>query len=302
MKTLFRLLICLSTIWLCTVCTSGRDKYEKELIRAIDNILADKQATVGVAISTPQGHLTTFNDTVQYPLLSVFKFHVALAVLNKMDIQHTALDSLLTIPAHQLSPNTYSPLYKLKGYEEFEISMAELLTYSVAYSDNNACDILIQYAGGTTAINSYLQHIGVKNTYIAATEKEMNEYTEHQRINQSTPSATLHLMQTFVEKPILSAPYKDFLIETMISTTTGKDKLKGLLPSETVVAHKTGSSNRTAEGIKIADNDAGFIYLNNGQVYYITVFVKDSKEDDATNAAIIAEISKAAYEYMTAIQ
>lgn len=301
MNTLIRLYLFLSAICLCTSCTTGNTGHEKKLIRTIESILSDKQATVGVAIATPQGHLTVINDTVHYPLLSVFKFHVALAVLNKMDVQHTALDSVLTIHPHQLSPHTYSPLYKLKDNQEFDISIAELLTYSVAHSDNNACDILIEYAGGTAAIDHYIQHLGIENTHIGATEKEMNTYTTHQRINWSTPSTTLRLMQLFVEKPILSSVYKDFLIETMIGTTTGKDKLRGLLPAQTTVAHKTGSSDRTAEGVKIADNDAGFIYLNDGEVYYITVFVKDSKEDDATNANIIAEISKAAYDYMIAI-
>ena len=46
------------------------------------------------------------------PLLSVFKFHVALAVLDKMDKQSISLDSIVSIKASQMPPNTYSPLRK----------------------------------------------------------------------------------------------------------------------------------------------------------------------------------------------
>ena len=46
----------------------------------------------------------------------------------------------------------------------------------------------------------------------------------------------------------------------MIDTETGANKLKGMLPAKTVVGHKTGSSDRNADGMKTADNDAGPCY------------------------------------------
>ena len=45
----------------------------------------------------------------------------------------------------------------------------------------------------------------------------------------------------------------------MIDTETGANKLKGMLPAKTVVGHKTGSSDRNADGMKTADNDAGLV-------------------------------------------
>ena len=54
---------------------------------------------------------------------------------------------------------------------------------------------------------------------------------------------------------------KDFLWQTMIDTETGANKLKGMLPAKTVVGHKTGSSDRNADSMKTADNDAGLVIL-----------------------------------------
>ena len=50
-----------------------------------------------------------------------------------------------------------------------------------------------------------------------------------------------------------------------IDTETGANKLKGMLPAKTVVGHKTGSSDRNADGMKTADNDAGLVILPDGR-------------------------------------
>ena len=62
------------------------------------------------------------------------------------------------------------------------------------------------------------------------------------------------------------------------------------------MAHKTGSSDRTPQGIKIADNDIGIGFLPDGRSYIITVFIADSGLDDKANAALTAEISRIVYE------
>ena len=77
---------------------------------------------------------------------------------------------------------------------------------------------------------------------------------------------------------------KDFLWQTMIDTETGANKLKGMLPAKTVVGHKTGSSDRNADSMKTADNDAGLVILPDGRKYYIATFIADSYETDEDNA------------------
>ena len=59
-----------------------------ELENWIDSLLNGKKATVGIAVWTDKGDMLRYNDHVHFPLLSVFKFHVALAVLDKMDTKH----------------------------------------------------------------------------------------------------------------------------------------------------------------------------------------------------------------------
>ena len=80
---------------------------------------------------------------------------------------------------------------------------------------------------------------------------------------------------------------------------TGRDRLSAPLQgTEAVIGHKTGSGDVNAEGLLIATNDIGFVYLPDGRRYVVAVFVKDSAADDRSNAQLIARISEAVYRYV----
>ena len=276
-----------------------RAQQMSELKNRIDSLLNGKKATVGIAVWTDKGDMLRYNDHVHFPLLSVFKFHVALAVLDKMDKQSISLDSIVSIKASQMLPNTYSPLRKKFPDQDFTITLRELMQYSISQSDNNACDILIEYAGGIKHINDYIHRLSIDSFNLSETEDGMHSSFEAVYRNWSTPSAMARLLRTADEKELFSnKELKDFLWQTMIDTETGANKLKGMLPAKTVVGHKTGSSDRNADGMKTADNDAGLVILPDGRKYYIAAFVMDSYETDEDNANIIARISRMVYDAM----
>ena len=139
------------------------------------------------------------------------------------------------------------------------------MQYSISQSDNNACDILIEYAGGIKHINDYIHRLSIDSFNLSETEDGMHSSFEAVYRNWSTPSAMVRLLRTADEKELFSnKELKDFLWQTMIDTETGANKLKGMLPAKTVVGHKTGSSDRNADGMKTADNDAGLVILPDG--------------------------------------
>lgn len=81
----------------------------------------------------------------------------------------------------------------------------------------------------------------------------------------------------------------------MTETPTGLNRIKGLLPAGTVVAHTTGTS-RTVDGVTAATNDVGLVTLPNGQHLAIAVFVSDSMADDATREEVIAKVARATWD------
>lgn len=267
------------------------------LRQEIQDIIQDKKATVGVAIIFDGTDTLTVNNQYRYPTMSVYKFHQALAVLDYLNKHNLPLEQQVYVSKSALLPETHSPLRDKKPEGNFYMPIKELMQYSVSQSDNNACDILFNFLGGTAPVEQYIKNLGIQQIAITKTEQEMSEDFDNQYGNWTTPYAAVQLLEIFLQQELFASNYKIFLSDALIQTSTGKDKIKGLLPSGTIVGHKTGMSSRNSNGVKAGDNDLGFIKLPNNKNLSIAVFIVNSTEDDTTNAKIIAQISKAAYDY-----
>jgi beta-lactamase class A len=68
-----------------------------------------------------------------------------------------------------------------------------------------------------------------------------------------------------------------------------------LLPAGTVVAHKTGSTG-SVRGLTAATNDSGVIFLPDGGLLAVSVYIKASTRSDAVRDSIIAQIARAAFD------
>ena len=276
-------------------CTTSN---HEELRQTISHIIKDKNATVGVALIINGKDTLTVNNDFHYPTQSTYKFPLALAVLDYMHKNDIALDHKIFIKNEELLPNTWSPIKLAYPEGNIEMSIADILEYTVGRSDNNGCDILFRFVGGTDVVDKYIRSLGFSDFAIAATEEEMHGPWEVQYTNWSTPYNAVGILEAFRTKDILPQEFHDFLWNVMVKSTTGKNKIKALLPEGTVVAHKSGSSYRNADRLNAAENDMAIIELPNGKYYSLAVFVADSMEDEATNCKMIADISKAVYDYL----
>lgn len=270
---------------------------QNEVLRnKIQKIIQGKDATVGVALIVDGKDTLTINNNFRYPTQSVYKFHLALAVLDYLNKNNLTLDHQLYVKKGDLLPNTHSPLRDDYPQGEMYLSVADIIRYTVSKSDNNGCDILFRLVGGTAVVDRYIRGLGLSEFAIAATEEEMHGPWEVQYTNWSTPYTAAQALEIFRTQDILPQPFHDFLWDTLAGTTTGGNKIKALLPEGTFVAHKTGSSFRNAEGLKAAENDIAIIQLPDGRYYSLVVFVADSMESNDVNCGIIAQISKAVYD------
>ena len=177
------------------------------------------------------------------------------------------------------------------------MSLAEVIKYTVAESDNNGCDILLRLLGGPSTVNNYIHSLGIKGFSVQFNEKEMHEKWSAQFSNLTNPAAAAELLRTFYVGSILSRKNFDFLWNVMTETKTGKNRIKGQLPEGTSVAHKTGTSDTNEEGLTAAVNDVGIVTLPDGKHFAIAVFVSNSREDIITNEKVIADVSRAAWDY-----
>lgn len=274
------------------------DAQAERLDARIDHILSGRKARIGLAIRTPEGATVTRNDTL-LPLMSVFKFPVALAVLDRLERGGIPLAQPLRIAPERLVAGTYSPMRDSLPASGGTLDYASLLHYVIVRSDNIACDILLDDLGGPQVADAYVRSLGIDGIRIVADEAAMHRHVANQRLNRARPSSVCALFDLFLRGGTIGGEYRIFLDRLLRACATGADKLRAGLPAGTAIGHKTGSSDRTPEGIRIADNDAGYVSLPDGRSFCIAVFVTESAEDDATNAAIAAAVCGAAYECLT---
>ena len=274
--------------------------FSQNLKKKILQITKDKNATVAVSVLDFGNDKTVhINGNKKLPMLSVFKFHIGLAVLNEVDQGKLNLDQKILIKKSDLLENTWSPIRERFPEGDIEMPLGLLIKYTVAESDNNGCDILLRLIGGTATVQKFINSKGITNFTIKADEEQMHQGFEFMYLNTTTANSANQLLKDFRDKKIVSKTSTDFLMTTMLETSTGKNKIVAQLPESVPVAHKTGSSGKNEKGLTIAENDIGIVTLPGGKSYALSIFVSDSMESAETNTKMIADISKIVFDYFS---
>ncbi len=263
----------------------------------IVQISKSAKGIVGVSILGIESRDTlNYNGNARLVMHSVMKFPIAMTVLNLVDKGKYKLDKKFKMSKDDMAPaGMYSPL-RDKYPNGTEIILSDLLSYMVSQSDNSACDYLLKKLGGPQVVEDYLQSLGISGISIVASEGDMAKAWEVQYTNWCKPADMVRLLDLFYQGKVLSKTSNDFLWKIMTETSTGPNRIRGLLPKDAVVAHKTGTSPTNAEGLSPATNDVGIIVLPNGKHLAIAILVCNSKADEATRDKVIAQIAKAAWD------
>ena len=284
-------------------CRSVSDRHE-QLRAELQTFTDTLDAQVGIALLTAGGDSLTLNNRHRYEMMSVFKFHQALAVCDYLQRYGQPLDTALHIFPGDLKPDTWSPL-RDKYLQEMpadgmDISVKSLLEYTLQQSDNNACDILFDRLVSPTETDAFIRSLEVTDDFgIACTEADMQRDHRLSKGNWSTPYAAAVLLKHFLETDHIKEPYKSFVKETMIACRTGMTRLPAPLSgTRATIGHKTGSGYIAADGRIAATNDLGFIALPDGTRYILAVFVKDSGYSAPQTERIIGQISQTVFNHL----
>jgi beta-lactamase class A len=116
---------------------------------------------------------------------------------------------------------------------------------------------------------------------------------EADALDKAAPKAMLRFLVMLAEGDLLDKQHTDCLLDVMSRTVTGPDRIKGLLPQGTPVAHKTGSIGGVA-------NDVGYITLPDKRRLAIVVFTKSSQTAPPQRERAIAEVARTLFEYYAA--
>ena len=282
---------------------------DSHLQKQIDEIATAAQGRVGVAamllpenatgskpaIESELPLLVSLNVREHFPMQSVYKLPIGMAVLNQVDAGKLALAQKVRITKDDfIGRSSHSPI-RDRNPNGAELSVGELLAWMLKESDGTASDVLMRLAGGPAAIQAYLTELKISDLKVVDTEKAFAEDHSLQYRNWTTPRAAVALLQALFEGRGLSPASRSLLLRLMTESNTGPNRLKGGLPPGTNVAHKTGTSG-TDQGVTAATNDIGIVTLPNGKHLAIAVFVADSKAREAVREGVIAQVAKAVWD------
>jgi beta-lactamase class A len=268
---------------------------EHELEQRLRVICDRAQGTVGLSVvHIESGKTISLNGKSQLPLYSVFKLPLAVAVLKDVEENRLRLDQKIHVTPAETVPGT--PENTALWQKPVDFTIQQLIDLSISRSDNTSSEKLLQVAGGPAKVTERMRSLGFQNLDIRSTVAEFVKNRQNPNIGSAEDLASL-LVQLHQGK-ILQASQLNLLIGFMQRATTGLRRLRGDLPSGTLVADKTGSGEKnTVTRVAKATNDVGIITLPSGRSHLaIAVLVSESKLPDAAQEKLIAELARAAYD------
>ena len=280
--------------------TGAAEALRSEILAIADSV----DACIGVGVVLPDG--TSFQvlggtradgDADRFPMLSTFKFHQALAVCEWMRDAAIPLSGEVEVGKERLPDGTWSPM-RDKFPSGGVFTWAELMDYTLVYSDNNACDILFGLTGGPSWTDSYIRTLGLKDFNIECTEKMMHENPADCMKNWSTPLAAAMLLEKFYDSRDADE-YSRFVWNTMSGCRTGTGRIpKYIREQSAAIVHKTGTGDMTADGRIMAANDIGTVVLPDGRHFSLAVFITDAGCGMEKCEETIAVIARIVMEYV----
>ena len=296
------------------------------LTNEIARLAKQTDGVVGVAIQRVDGgQRITLNAGTALPMASTFKVAVAATIFSRIDKGELKLDDMITVP--QSAYVNSAGIAEQTPHPGVSLSVYNLLELMLTRSDNTATDILTAKAGGPAAVTAWVRSIGVTDqridgdtagiifralditpgagsfaeqitaAFAADPSRQARDQNRTPNVafnndprDSTTPTAMLDVLLKIQSGKVISAASTKTLIEIMERCHTGDNRLKGVLPTGTVVAPKTGTLMSIA-------NDVGLVTLPDGRKFAIAVYVKGDTKGTDVQDQVIANIARAAYDY-----
>lgn len=235
------------------------------LEQQLSALVANKSADVGIAaLDLNSGETVSIKGNTPFPMASTVKVAIAALYLAQVDNGRRSLDDTI-------------------NGQPVRILMRRMLIFS----DNHAADILFKDVGGPHAVQTWLQDNGIKGVHVDRTIAELLQSRRDlfDRRDSSTPMAMVDLLRRIYKAELIKPESRNYLLDIMAQCETGKNRMKWLLPSGTLVEHKTGTLNGLAD-------DVGFITLPDGRPVVVAIFTRGGADRPRT----IAETARAIYD------
>jgi beta-lactamase class A len=295
----------------------------------IEAALPAAQGVVGVSIKhLESGVSLAVNADEPFPMASTFKLPVLVELHAQAKAGRVRWDDTVEItPKDQhLGSGDITPLYDPPGVN---LSWRNVANLMMMISDNSAADLCLGKTGAA-AVTARMRTLGIDGIRVdrpcqelildyggrdtsalkdlarddlrEAMRRDPRPQTVESRFaaddrfaadprDTATPNAMVALLERIWRGEAVDRAASDAMLDLLKRCRTGENRLRGLLPRDTEVAHKTG----TIGGVV---NDVGIIYLPRGAGHVaIAVMSKKTRATAEDVERAIAHVARYAYDY-----
>jgi beta-lactamase class A len=292
--------------------------------KRIEQAMSRARGEVGVAIKhLESGTEILINADKKFPMASTYKLPILVELFYQASEGKLSLDDRveLTLSDFRIGSGLIVAVEPIGDL----VKIRNLISYAMRLSDNSASDILLNRveAGNVTqrmktlglesirvdrsTLEMILDQSGLDYAQYGAlparevrklldgidakTRERADELFNKTDKDTATPADMNRLLELIFKGEIVDRVASDEIIAILKECQTGAARLPGLLPKDTIVAHKSGTISGSV-------NDTGIVPLpdNAGNVA-ITVFMRNAKASTAVRERVIADISRYAYDY-----
>ena len=269
--------------------------YASPLEEYVAKLADGSNGRIGVAaLDLTTGEQISILGNQRFPMASTSKIAIAATFLEGVDRGRWTLDDAFPKMVSMPSKKFSSAAAPVKPGQL--LPARELIEQALIHSNNEATDGLLAVVGGPRAVNDWARRAGIQgfslDRNIATLVRDETEYDPSLYIDprdSTTPLAMVQLLKGLHEGRWLSASSRNFLIGTMEKCVTGKNRIKGQMPAEVLVAHKTGSLFNTS-------SDVGIITMPDGHSIALAIYVTGGGMDKGSRTDRIALIARAIYD------
>lgn len=282
------------------------------------------------AIHIESGKRFSQNGLVRFPMASSYKIPIAIQLFSRVDSGRYTLEQLVEVLRSDMHPGSgmIADRFNWPGGVQpgLALSVRSLTELMLLISDNSATDICLRLAGGPGAVNACMKRLGISGisvdrptSYLIADwlgvpmdphqpwssarfdslEKKLtpdamkasSRAFDADPKDTSTPDGMSELLLKLYTQPMLKPDTKALLLDILRRCETGLTRLKGALPPNTEVMHKTGTIGMTA-------NDVGIITLPGDAGHLVvSIFTKSSEKQLPERERAIAEVARVLHDY-----
>ena len=323
MKTRIRIaLVLLLSLTITAHAADDLAKVRKDIEQAVKRARGD----VGVAVKhVESGTEILINADQKFPMASTYKLPILVELFYQASEGKLSLDDRVELMPSDLHIGS-GAIVALFDPPGVQFNIRNLINMTMRVSDNSASDILLNRVGGPGNVTQRMKTLGLDSIRVDRSTLEMildqsgldyaefgnlparevrkrldaidsktsakadEEFNKNDK-DTAKPADMNRLLEMIVKGQIVDYVASFEIIQILKECQTGTARIPGLLPRQIEVAHKSGTIGGSI-------NDTGIVFLPDGAGHMvITVFMRNTKATTAVRERVIADITRASFDY-----